>query len=148
MAKNEKPSEQPSQQEPASPAVGAVAPPNAAAPPSTFASPTFTTLADALRAQGMQNVQTQAVEEAQRAVDTVPRAIITENADGVVARPPPGVHLSKLGNIVHGNFIGRGWRVQSGTPATDLPTRILREILESDASAIGPWAPPPPQVLL
>lgn len=148
MAKNEKPSEQPSQQEPASPAVGAVAPPNAAAPPSTFASPTFTTLADALRLQGAKQEQSQAEYQAAQAEPVAPRAIITENADGVVARPPPGVHLSKLGNIVQGNFIGRGWRVQNGTPADSLPSHVVKAILESDASAIGPWAPPPPQVLL
>jgi hypothetical protein len=58
------------------------------------------------------------------------------------------VHLSKLGHVVQGNFIGRGWRVQNGTPAEDLPGHILNAILESDAKAIAPWAPPPPPVQL
>lgn len=75
------------------------------------------------------------------------RAVVTKNVDGLVAQPPPGVHASQLGHVVHGHFAGKGWHVQNGTPVAGLPTEIITEILKSDPKAIAPWAPPPEAVL-
>jgi hypothetical protein len=86
--------------------------------------------------------------EAQQAAPDVAQAVVSQNADGTSYCPPPGVHASKLGVIVHGHHVGKGWYVQNGTPVRALPLEIRKQIIESDPKAFAPWAAPPPPVLV
>ena len=138
MAKADKQSEQPSQQDPpaapaSAPGLGGITAPGQAPP--------FVPLAQALAAQSAQPPAAPEPEPPPRHL-----AVRIENADGTVWRAPPGVHLSALGDIVHGNFHGNvgghSWRVMNGTPSADLPRDIVRAILQSEPRAIGPFKAP------
>jgi hypothetical protein len=116
MAKSDKPSEQPPQEQPSA------VPPELIPPGLTPA------------------------QQVVQAAPDVTAAVVSQNADGTSYCPPPGVHASKLGVIVHGHHVGRGWYVQNGTPVRALPSEIRKQISESDPKAFAPWAAPPPPV--
>ena len=73
-------------------------------------------------------------------------ATIIERADIVICRPPVGQHVSSLGDVVIGNWLGRvdgkNVRVVHGTPVRGLPDFLVRRIAQTEGQRVGPYPPP------
>lgn len=69
-------------------------------------------------------------------------ARLLDGVDGVTARPPNGLGLHQLGEVLIGNWIGRdergrGWRVMHGTPLRGLPEDVVERIRATPGQETG-----------
>lgn len=73
-------------------------------------------------------------------------AHVKETGDEVICRPPPGIHTSRLGDVVIGNWIGqhdgKSVRVFHGTPIRGLPRALVEKIRKTPDQRIGVYPPP------
>lgn len=77
-----------------------------------------------------------------------PAALVVENADGMVCRPPLGVPIHTLGPVVIGNWFGhiegKTVTVEHGTPLRGLPPVLVRRIRETPEQRVGLYDPRKP----
>lgn len=70
-------------------------------------------------------------------------ALVVENADGMLCRPPIGVPIHTLGVVVIGNWFGhidgKQVTVEHGTPLRGLPAALVKRIRETPEQRVGPY---------
>lgn len=80
------------------------------------------------------------------------QAVVHDTADEIVCRPPPGVAVHTLGQVVIGNWRGhvngKAVSVAHCTPVAGLPSAVLSKLRATPEQKIGPFDPrkkPDPQ---
>ncbi len=68
-------------------------------------------------------------------------AFIVENEGRIICRPPPGVALHTLGQVVLGNVVahvdGKSVTIKHGTPIRGLPSKIIDKLRATRGISVG-----------
>ncbi len=137
MAKDPKLDPPPS---PAAPAAPVPASPNVLTPAAFHALPPMVQ-------QTILQAQRQAAQDIEIAANLAVARVL-DGTDGMTARPPNGIALHQLGEVLIGNWIGsdfdgKPWRVMHGTPIRGLPDTVVERIRRTPGQETGVIPAPP-----
>lgn len=80
-------------------------------------------------------------EELAAAAALTGEAFVVENEGRIICRPPPGVALHTLGNVVLGNVVatidGKSVTIKHGTPVRGLSPAIIAKLRRSPEVRVG-----------